>query len=91
MASSSDDNIEKLPFPTYPWIYLLCLGNLGNHVDVCPIHQPAGPSMVLTLLCSTNTEALVTGGLSGLFWSMCWCYIGQMFVVLSLAEMAASK
>jgi choline transport protein len=27
--------------------------------------------------------------MSGLFWSLCWAYTGQFFIVLSLAEMAA--
>lgn len=25
----------------------------------------------------------------GLFWSLCWSYTGQFFIVLSLAEMAS--
>src|SRR5436309_11927856 len=39
--------------------------------------------------CSANTQGLIAGGLSGLFWSLCWTYLGQFFIVLSLAEMAA--
>lgn len=27
--------------------------------------------------------------MSGLFWSLCWAYTGQFFIVLSLAEMAS--
>ncbi|KAF2096693.1 putative amino acid transporter [Rhizodiscina lignyota] len=41
------------------------------------------------ILLTANTQGLVAGGLSGLFWSLCWAYIGQFFIVLSLAEMAA--
>lgn len=38
---------------------------------------------------TTNTSGLRDGGLAGLFWSLIWTYIGQSFVVLSLAEMAS--
>jgi choline transport protein len=31
----------------------------------------------------------MAGGLAGLFWSLVWCYAGQSFIVLSLAEMAS--
>lgn len=41
------------------------------------------------ILLTANTQGLVAGGLSGLFWSLCWAYVGQFFIVLSLAEMAA--
>ena len=44
---------------------------------------------ILTNACSANTQGLIAGGLSGLFWSLCWAYSGQFFIVLSLAEMAA--
>jgi amino acid transporter len=44
---------------------------------------------VLTTCGSANTQGLIAGGLSGLFWSLCWAYTGQFFIVLSLAEMAA--
>ena len=38
---------------------------------------------------SANTQGLTAGGLAGLFWSLVWCYAGQTFIVLSLAEMAS--
>lgn len=41
------------------------------------------------ILLTSNTQALVAGGSAGLFWSVCWAYVGQTFVVLSLAEMAS--
>ncbi|PNY28121.1 amino-acid permease [Tolypocladium capitatum] len=41
------------------------------------------------ILLSSNTQGLAAGGLAGLFWSLCWAYIGQTFIVLSLAEMAS--
>ena len=41
------------------------------------------------ILLTANTQGLIAGGMSGLFWSLCWCYLGQLFVVLSLAEMAS--
>lgn len=41
------------------------------------------------ILLSSNTQALLAGGSAGLFWSVCWAYAGQFFVVLSLAEMAS--
>jgi hypothetical protein len=41
------------------------------------------------ILLATNLPALIHGGLPGLFWSMCWSYLGQFFVVISLAEMAS--
>lgn len=41
------------------------------------------------ILLTANTQGLTAGGLAGLFWSLCWCYTGQLFVVLSLAEMAS--
>ena len=40
-------------------------------------------------LLTVNTQGLIDGGLAGLFWSLVWSYIGQAFVVLSLAEMAS--
>lgn len=41
------------------------------------------------ILLTTSTPALIAGGSPGLFWSMVWAYVGQTFVVLSLAEMAS--
>lgn len=41
------------------------------------------------ILLTCNTQALMAGGSAGLFWSVCWAYAGQTFVVLSLAEMAS--
>lgn len=41
------------------------------------------------ILMTSNTQALLAGGSSALFWSLCWCYSGQTFIVLSLAEMAS--
>lgn len=41
------------------------------------------------ILLTSNTQALLAGGSAGLFWSVCWAYLGQAFVVLSLAEMAS--
>ncbi|PNS19429.1 Choline transport protein [Sphaceloma murrayae] len=38
---------------------------------------------------SANSQGLVAGGPPALFWSLVWCYTGQTFVVLSLAEMAS--
>jgi hypothetical protein len=38
------------------------------------------------VLLTASAPALIHGGL---FWSMCWSYLGQFFVVLSLAEMAS--
>ena len=40
-------------------------------------------------LLATSQPALIAGGTAGLFWSMIWCYVGQAFIVLSLAEMAS--
>ena len=40
------------------------------------------------LLCANN-QGLLLGGPAGVFWSLVWAYIGQLFVVLSLAEMAS--
>ena len=40
------------------------------------------------LLCANN-QGLLIGGPGGVFWSLVWAYIGQLFVVLSLAEMAS--
>jgi choline transport protein len=48
-----------------------------------------GVGHILTDTYSANTQGLIAGGLSGLFWSLCWAYLGQFFIVLSLAEMAA--
>ena len=33
--------------------------------------------------------ALINGGLPGLVWSTIWAHIGQLFIVLSLAEMSS--
>jgi hypothetical protein len=41
------------------------------------------------ILMTSNTQALLAGGSAGLFWSLFWCYIGQTFIVLSLAEMSS--
>lgn len=41
------------------------------------------------ILIITSTPALVAGGTAGLFWSIIWSYVGQAFVVLSLAEMSS--
>ena len=41
------------------------------------------------LLLTANTQGLIAGGSAGLFWSLVWVYIGQAFVILSLAEMAS--
>lgn len=41
------------------------------------------------ILLSANTQGLSAGGSAGLFWSVCWAYVGQTFVVLSLAELAS--
>ncbi|KJZ71925.1 hypothetical protein HIM_08681 [Hirsutella minnesotensis 3608] len=41
------------------------------------------------IILASNTPGLKAGGLSGLFWSLCWAYIGQFFIVLSLADMAS--
>lgn len=41
------------------------------------------------ILLTANTQGLIAGGLTGLFWSLCWCYVGQCFIVMSLAEMAS--
>ncbi|KAK0963993.1 hypothetical protein LTR91_018708 [Friedmanniomyces endolithicus] len=41
------------------------------------------------ILLTANTQGLTAGGLAGLFWSVVWCYTGQFFVVMSLAEMAS--
>lgn len=36
-----------------------------------------------------NKPGLVNGGLAGLFWSLVWTHVGQLFIVLSLAEIAS--
>ena len=41
------------------------------------------------ILLTANTQGLVAGGSAGLFWSLVWVYVGQAFVILSLAEMAS--
>ena len=40
------------------------------------------------LLCANN-QGLLIAGPAGVFWSLVWAYIGQLFVVLSIAEMAS--
>ena len=45
--------------------------------------------LLLTFCSRANTQGLTAGGLAGLFWSLVWCYAGQSFIVLSLAEMAS--
>ena len=42
------------------------------------------------ILLTSNTSALMAGGLAGLWWQFVWCYVGQTFVVLSLSEMVRS-
>ena len=41
------------------------------------------------ILLAANTQGLIAGGPAGLFWSLVWAYVGQAFVILSLAEMAS--
>ncbi|KAB8343108.1 hypothetical protein FH972_022701 [Carpinus fangiana] len=41
------------------------------------------------ILYTQNTQALIDGGKAGMFWSYVWVYIGQTFIVLSLAEMSS--
>ncbi|GAB7353911.1 hypothetical protein MBLNU459_g4257t1 [Dothideomycetes sp. NU459] len=41
------------------------------------------------ILLTSNTQGLTAGGMAGLFWSLVWCYTGQFFVVMSLAEMSS--
>ncbi|EXV05570.1 amino acid permease family protein [Metarhizium robertsii] len=41
------------------------------------------------ILLTSNTQGLIAGGMSGLFWSLCWSHAGQFFIVLSLAELAS--
>lgn len=41
------------------------------------------------MLLTANLPALANGGTATLFWSMIWCYIGQLFLVLSLAELSS--
>ena len=41
------------------------------------------------ILLTANTQGLIAGGSAGLFWSLVWAYVGQAFVILSLAEMAS--
>lgn len=41
------------------------------------------------IILTTLTPALIAGGTAGLFWSTIWGYIGQSFIVLSLAEMSS--
>lgn len=41
------------------------------------------------LFLTTNSPALVAGGTPSLFWSYVWAYVGQAFIVISLAEMAS--
>lgn len=41
------------------------------------------------LLLAASGPTLKNGGLPALFWSTCWCYVGQGFVILSLAEMSS--
>lgn len=41
------------------------------------------------ILLAANTQGLIAGGSAGLFWSLVWTYVGQTFVILSLAEMAS--
>lgn len=40
-------------------------------------------------LLSCNSMVLANGGLAGIFWTLVWAFIGQLFVVLSMAEMAS--
>lgn len=38
---------------------------------------------------SAPVGGLINGGLAGLFWSYIWTFVGFVFIVLSLAEMAS--
>lgn len=54
--------------------------------------RPGFTSCVLgtwEILLTANTTGLQNGGLPGLFWSLVMAYIGQFFVVMSLAEMSS--
>jgi choline transport protein len=83
----TDWRTEELQIYHYHWFYVMRYGHLGDFAHVCYIQPESDP--ILTNTCSANTQGLIAGGLSGLFWSLCWTYLGQFFIVLSLAEMAA--
>lgn len=80
-------SIESLSLCIFSWLRYLCDGYLGDSLGVhmfCPPHPQALRSSY-----RSNTQSLISGGLAGLFWSLCWVYIGQLFVILSLAEMSS--
>ncbi|KAF7593016.1 hypothetical protein BBP40_012103 [Aspergillus hancockii] len=39
----------------------------------------------------TNTDALVNGGMAGLFWTYVWTFIGFGFIILTMSEMASMQ
>ncbi|KAI6853488.1 GABA permease-like protein [Hortaea werneckii] len=41
------------------------------------------------ILLTANGPALINGGPSGIFWSLVWSWTGQLFVIMSLAEMSS--
>ncbi|KAI7267547.1 hypothetical protein KC345_g7896 [Hortaea werneckii] len=41
------------------------------------------------ILLTANGPALINGGPSGIFWSFVWSWTGQLFVIMSLAEMSS--
>jgi amino acid transporter len=61
---------------------------MGNHLNVRIKYSSKQGS-------ATNTQksapigGLLNGGLAGLFWGYIWTFIGFVFIVMSLAEMAS--
>ncbi|KAI7321608.1 amino acid transporter [Hortaea werneckii] len=41
------------------------------------------------ILLTANGPALINGGPSGIFWSLIWSWTGQLFVIMSLAELSS--
>ena len=58
--------------------------------DYLNIHMSIHCSnQTLTQRDRSNTQSLITEGSADLFWSLCWAYIEQFFVILLLAEMTS--
>jgi hypothetical protein len=71
------------------YMYNILIGGQRNFRIITTIGFTTCVMGTWEILLTANTQGLVAGGLAGLFWSLCWAYTGQLFVILSLAEMAS--
>lgn len=58
--------------------------SFGKAVLCCLVHALT----VISLPAAANTQGLVDGGLSGLFWSYIWTFVGFGLIIASMVRVA---